>query len=165
LDNLNCADGHTPDYASEAYQSEAGELRDLCEGSLAHAQTAHPIATSTGKRGRPKQSMIRRLLTCGDDVWRLMTQSHSPFTNNFAEHEVRNHKVKQKVSGCFRTTQARDNYRTIRSYCATMIKQGANIYESLVVAFHGSTPSAALWLNPPTPPTALRGLSSYQLLS
>ena len=44
LDNLNCAEGRTPDYASEAYQSEVQELRDLYEAILAHAQTEHPIA-------------------------------------------------------------------------------------------------------------------------
>lgn len=148
LDNLNCAQGRTPDYASEAYQREVQELRDLYTAILAHAQTEHPIAASTGKRGRVKQSaatnLIRRLLAYSDEVWRFMTQPNVPFTNNLAEQTVRMPKVKQKVSGCFRTTRGGDDYCTIRSYCATMIKQGANIFESLVSAFQGAPPQPRL---------------------
>lgn len=144
LDNLHCADGQAPDYDSEQYQAEVHELRDLYEAILAHAQTEHPVVASTGKRGKPKQSkatnLIRRLLEYSDDVWRFMTQPNVPFTNNLAEQTVRMPKVKQKVSGCFRTTQGGDDYCTIRSYCATMTKQGANIFESLVAAFQGAPP-------------------------
>jgi len=53
---------------------------------------------------------------------------------------VRMPKVKQKVSGCFRTLSGAQNYCVIRSYCATMHKQGANIFESLVAAFKGAPP-------------------------
>ena len=85
-------------------------------------------------------NLIRRLLAYRDDVWRFMTQPNVPFTNNLAEQAVRMPKVKQKVSGCFRTTEGGDDYCIIRSYCATMTKQGANIFESLVSALQGSTP-------------------------
>ena len=69
-----------------------------------------------------------------------MTEANVPFTNNLAEQAVRMPKVKQKVSGCFRTPQGAQTYRVIRSYAATMHKQGANIFESLVAAFKGNTP-------------------------
>ena len=144
LDNLNCADGKTPSYAGKKYQSEVHDLRALFDAILAQAQAENPIALSTGKRGRPKQSkatnLIGRLRDYSDDVWRFMTQPNVPFTNNLAEQTVRMPKVKQKVSGCFRTPQGAQNYCVIRSYCATMHKQGANIFESLVAAFKGLTP-------------------------
>ena len=66
------------------------------------------------------------------------TQRHVPFTNNRAEQTVRMPKVKQKVSGCFRTLQGAQTYCAIRSYCATMHKQGANIFEALVASFKGA---------------------------
>jgi transposase len=69
-----------------------------------------------------------------------MTQPEVPFTNNLAEQTVRMPKVKQKVSGCFRTLSGAQAYCVIRSYCATMHKQGVNIFESLVDAFKGATP-------------------------
>ena len=143
-DNLNCADGKTPSYTSKRYQREVRDLRDLYDAILAQAQADNPMAPSTGKRGRPKQSkatnLIGRLRDYSDDVWRFMTQADVPFTNNLAEQTVRMPKVKQKVSGCFRTPQGAQNYCVIRSYCATMHKQGVNIFESLVAAFKGVPP-------------------------
>ena len=143
-DNLNCADGKTPDYGSENYQNEVRDLRDLYEAILEGALADHPVVPPTGKRGRTKQSkatnLIVRLRDYSDDVWRFMTQAGVPFTNNLAEQAVRMPKVKQKVSGCFRTPEGAKTYSTIRSYCATMHKQGANIFESLVATFRGSPP-------------------------
>ena len=147
-DNLNCADAKTLNLDSQKYQSEVRDLRDLYEAILAQAQTDNPIAPSTGKRGRTKQSkatnLIGRLRDYSDDVWRFMTQPNVPFTNNLAEQAVRMPKVKQKVSGCFRTPEGAATYCVIRSYCATMHKQGANIFESLASAFKGTPPQPSL---------------------
>ena len=143
-DNLNCADGKTPSYESQKYQSEVRDLRILYDAILVQAQAENPIALSTGKRGRTKQTkatnLIGRLRDYSDDVWRFMTQPDVPFTNNLAEQAVRMPKVKQKVSGCFRTLPGAQNYCVIRSYCATMHKQGANVFESLAAAFKGTPP-------------------------
>ncbi len=142
LDNVNCADGQSPKYDSQKYQGEVRDLRDLYEAILAQAQVDNPMVQSTGKRGRPKQSkatnLIGRLRDYRDDVWRFMTQPDVPFTNNLAEQTVRMPKVKQKVAGCFRTLKGAQTYCVIRSYCATMQKQGANVFESLVVTFNGA---------------------------
>ena len=144
LDNLNCAGGQSPNYSSQKYQTEVRELRDLYEAILAQAEVDNPVVTSTGKRGRSKQSkatnLIGRLRDYKDDVWRFMTQPDVPFTNNLAEQTVRMPKVKQKVSGCFRTLPGAQAYCVIRSYCATMYKQGGNVFESLVAAFKGAPP-------------------------
>lgn len=143
-DNLNCADGSMPAYSSKAYQREVRDLRDMYDAILAHAQTENPVQPATGKPGRTKQSkatnLIGRLRDYSDDVWRFMTQPNVPFTNNLAEQAVRMPKVKQKVSGCFRTPEGSQDYCVIRSYCVTLQKQGANIFESLVSAFKGSPP-------------------------
>lgn len=144
LDNLNCADGRTPNYDSQKYQSEVRDLRALYDAIVRQAQAQNPIAPPTGKRGRPKQSkatnLIGRLRDYSDDVWRFMTQPDVPFTNNLAEQTVRMPKVKQKVSGCFRTLPGAQGYCIIRSYCATMHKQGVNVFESLAAAFKGAAP-------------------------
>ncbi len=151
FDNLNCADGKSPRYDSQKYQGEVRDLRYLYDAILAQARAANPIAPATGKRGRPKQSkatnLIGRLCDYSDDVWRFMTQPDVPFTKNVAEQTVRMPKVKQKVSGCFRTLPGAQNYCVIRSYCATMHKQGANIFESLVAAFKGAPPQPSFgWI-------------------
>ena len=143
-DNVNCAEGQSPDYNSQKHQTQVRDLRHLYDAILAQAQGDNPRALSSGKRGRPKQSkatnLIGRLRDYSDDVWRFMTQASVPFTNNLAEQAVRMPKVKQKVSGCFRTLEGAQAYCVIRSYCATLHKQGANIFEALVASFKGAPP-------------------------
>jgi transposase len=144
-DNVNCADGKVPRYETRKYQSQVSELRDLYEAILAAGEAENPKAPSVGKRGRPKQSkatnLLGRLRQYSDEVWRFMLEPDVPFTNNVAEQAVRMPKVKQKVSGCFRTLQGAQTYSVIRSYAATMHKQGANIFESLAAALNGNTPA------------------------
>ena len=49
-------------------------------------------------------------------------------------------KVKQKVSGGFRTPGGLDTFCTIRSYLATMHQQGANLFHALTLTFQGTPP-------------------------
>ena len=72
-----------------------------------------------------------------DDVWRFMTDAGVPFTNNLAEQALRMSKVRQKISGCFRTQEGAQTFFTIRSYLATMHKQSACLFECLVSTFKG----------------------------
>ena len=57
--------------------------------------------------------------------------------NNIAERAVRMPKVKQKISGCFRTIVGADNFCTIRSCLDTLRKQGHSMLEVLRRAFAG----------------------------
>ena len=111
---------------------------------LAEGEAANPRAPPSGKRGRTKQSkalnLIDRLRTHADDVWRFMTDHNVPFSNNTAEQAVRMPKVKQKISGGFRTPSGLDTFCTIRSYLATLHKQGANLFHALTLIFQGSPP-------------------------
>lgn len=118
--------------------------RSAHAGILAEGEAANPRAPPSGKRGRTKQSkainLIDRLRVHADDVWRFMTDHHVPFSNNIAEQAVRMPKVKQKISGGFRTKAGLDTFCTIRSYLATLHKQGTNVFHALTLTFQGSPP-------------------------
>lgn len=111
---------------------------------LAEGETAHPRAPPSGKRGRTKQSkalnLLDRLRTHADDVWRFTTDHGVPFSNNIAEQAVRMPKVKQKISGGFRTPAGLDTFCTIRSYLATLHKQKFNLFHALTLTFQGAPP-------------------------
>jgi hypothetical protein len=53
-------------------------------------------------------------------------------------------KVKQKVSGCFRSIKGADAFCTIRSYASTRQKQGANIFDCLTLVFQEKPPQPRL---------------------
>jgi hypothetical protein len=54
-----------------------------------------------------------------------------PFTNNQAERDLRGAKVKQKVSGCFRTEQGARVYARLQAAISTFRKQGLNVFATL----------------------------------
>lgn len=56
-----------------------------------------------------------------------------PPDNNGSERAIRNVKVKQKISGQFKTGQAAQNFAQIRSVIDTTIKNGMNVLDALVL--------------------------------
>jgi transposase len=56
-----------------------------------------------------------------------------PPDNNASERAVRNIKVKQKISGQFKTAKAAGNFAMIRSVIDTTIKNGMGVLEALAL--------------------------------
>ncbi len=113
---------------------------------LTQAQARNPRATRQAKRrGRVKQTLafnlIHRMREHAAEVLRFVTDLRVPFTNNLGERAIRMPKVKQKISGCFRTLKGAQDFCTIRSYLDTMHKQGHNLFEVLRLTFMGHPPS------------------------
>lgn len=94
------------------------------------------------KRGRKKQTKPQNLLDRLEkyETWVLafMHDFRVPFTNNLAEQDIRMIKVKQKISGCFRTTEGAERFLAVRSYISTVRKNGLRIFPAIVSALNGS---------------------------
>ena len=101
-----------------------------------------------GRRRRMRQSpahnLVKRLSEKREAVLRFVTDLRVPFDNNQAERDVRMPKLKQKVSGCFRSDQGFAHFADIRSYLSTLRKQSSDIFKSLVLTFQGSPPMPRL---------------------
>jgi transposase len=59
------------------------------------------------------------------------------FTNNRAEQDLRMAKVKQKISGCFRSKDYAHAYCRISSYLQTMANKGYNPLIAIQIALAG----------------------------
>ena len=94
-----------------------------------------------GKRGKVAKSdahnLWQRLKQHEQAVLLFAKESYVPFTNNRAERDLRMSKVKQKVSGCFRTEHYAKAYCRISSYLQTMANKGYNPLVAIQLALSG----------------------------
>ncbi len=99
----------------------------------------------SGKRGKIAKSdahnLWERLSNHEQAVLLFAKNSHVPFTNNRAERDLRMAKVKQKVSGCFRTVIYAEAYCRISSYLQTMSNKGYNPLIAIQLALAGKIDS------------------------
>ncbi len=88
-----------------------------------------------GQRGRTKKSKARNLLerlqNFEEETLRFMREPRVPFTNNQSERDIRMFKVQQKISGSFRSMDGARVFCKIRSFCSTVRKHEASVYEAI----------------------------------
>ena len=104
----------------------------------------------------PVTMMLHRLLTAAarklacrlgekrEEILLFMQDFTVPFDNNQAERDLRMLKVKQKVSGCFRTDGGAAEFCRLRGYLSTMKKQGRGVMETIKSLFAGKVIMPAL---------------------
>lgn len=83
------------------------------------------------KRRRTGHNLLLRLQNRKEDVLRFLTDPSVPFTNNQAERDLRMMKVRQKISGCFRTAGGAEDFAVLRTVLSTAAKQGWNLLRTL----------------------------------
>jgi transposase len=106
----------------------------LAEGLAFHQ--ALPALRRAQRRGwKPRRvghNLLLRLERRKGDVLRFVHDPNVPFTNNEAERDARMMKLRQKISGGFRTQASADDFAIIRSVLSTARKQGWNILQTLM---------------------------------
>lgn len=102
----------------------------------------------SGKRGRLKKSATRnfleRLRDYRDSCLLYIWDKSVPFDNNLAERDLRMNKVKQKISGGFRSFEGGQHFCRIRSFISTLQKQGRDILGELNALFCGIQPPVTI---------------------
>lgn len=93
------------------------------------------------KRGRKKKPDSLRLLETflnrKYQILKFFIKKNVPF-DNLAERDLRMIKLKQKISGCFRTKKGAEIFCRIRSYISTIRKHGYSIIDSIQLDIEGN---------------------------
>ena len=110
----------------------------IAEGLAFHeaqAPLAQPVKGGGKRRGRvPRRTghnLLLRLATRKQDTLRFLHDPKVPFTNNQAERDGRMMKLRQKISGGFRSVEGAMDFALIRSLFSTAKKQGWNVIDAL----------------------------------
>ena len=123
--------------------NDVAAFRTVYDALVREGEAIHPeTAQQPGQHGRGKQSvaanLLRRFRLHADAVLLFISNPAVPFTNNVGERAVRMPKVKQKISGCFRTLAGAEHFCVIRSCLDTLRKQGHGMLTVLQRAFAGN---------------------------
>ena len=78
-------------------------------------------------------SIQKRLKKHRDYIFTFLYRPEVPPDNNASERAIRNIKVKQKVSGLFRSTNGAFRFAVLRSITDTVLKNDLNVLNSLKI--------------------------------
>ena len=125
--------------------------RKRYETILACGYRANPptkVKRLPGQRGRLKQPPVRNLLDRlkkhADEALAFIYDFNVPFDNNLAERDLRMTKVRQKISGCFRSVTGANAFCRIRGYISTVRKHGFNVFDQLIKCFDRANSQAVI---------------------
>ena len=78
------------------------------------------------------ESFKKGILKVEDYLFTFLTDPHVPYDNNASERGVRKIKIKQKVSGCFRTDGGADDFAKLHSIVQTAMKNGNSKFNAIL---------------------------------
>lgn len=109
------------------------------QGFAANPPPPPPVVKPRGRvKQSPPRNLILRLSQHQAAVLGFMHDFTVPFDNNQAERDLRMMKLKQKISGGFRSIDGAKMFCRIRGYLSTLRKQGIPVLDALVSLFMGN---------------------------
>ncbi len=94
-----------------------------------------------GKRGRIRKgstiNLLERLRDRETQILLFAVKKEVPFDNNESERSLRMAKLKQKISGCFRSKVGSEAFSRIHTYLSTVRKQDKNLFQAIKNALQG----------------------------
>jgi transposase len=128
------------DYGKGTLAEFAGYERRY-EKILAGGEKEEPPPERVHRKGQLKRTkgrnLLERMRKHKEAVLRFAVETEVPFTNNQAERDLRNAKVKQKMTGGFRARSGIESYVRINSYLLSLRKQGRDVFQELVSIIKG----------------------------
>ena len=121
---------------SPEQQREISDKYDqIVTAGLKYHNGLKPFKRNSRKR-RPGHNLLIRLRDFKVETLRFLYDPDVPFTNNLAERDLRMIKLKQKVSGSFRTEYGAHVFVIIRSFVSTVKKKNKNFFQYLESLFN-----------------------------
>lgn len=118
----------------ESYLSQYDRL-------LSQGLALNPVPERKHKKGRTgkgkTRALLERLRDYKQQILMFAKDWSVPFSNNEAERSIRFSKVKQKVSGSFRTKDGADSYAAVMTYISSAAKHGVQFFDAVKAAFRG----------------------------
>ncbi|MGM1367718.1 IS66 family transposase [Bacillus cereus group sp. BceL291] len=130
----------------QKFLTQALTLKNQYKGNLPKAEQQHlftvyqailkeqPVFSTELKKKRkqtPAQNLWNRFVKYADRILAFLEHPDIPFDNNQAERDIRMTKVKQKVSGTFRSKKGAESFCQIRSFMSTMKKQKQSVLQAI----------------------------------
>jgi transposase len=119
----------------EKQQEISDKYDQIVTAGFKHHNGLKPFKPNSRKR-RPGHNLLIRLRDFKVETLRFLYDPTVPFTNNLAERDLRMIKLKQKVSGSFRTERGAHIFAAIRSFVSTIKKQNKNVLQYLKSVFN-----------------------------
>ncbi|OOR69037.1 transposase, partial [Bacillus cereus] len=130
----------------QKFLTQALTLKKQYKGNLPKVKQQHlftvyqailkeqPVFSTELKKKRkqtPAQNLWNRFVKYTDRILAFLEHPAIPFDNNQAERDIRMTKVKQKVSGTFRSKKGAESFCQIRSFMSTMKKQKQSVLQAI----------------------------------
>ena len=121
-------------------QTRQNIRRRYCEIVIAGLAINPEPSPNPKRRGRPKRgkalNMLIRLEDRYGEIMGFFEHEGVPFDNNQAERDLRMMKVREKISGTFRTAEHATLFADIRGVVSTARKQSRNLLATLAEMLH-----------------------------